>query len=128
MASDEKHSGPKDAAVPTAVVNEEKEAKEGYVLDAADYDANNLKLTDDGKTVLIPQPTDDPDDPLNWPRSKKLAIVLVMSTIAFLPEFGSATGIPAIVPQSMYVAASLLRTLSDNLGAANGISHRIPSS
>lgn len=85
----------------TAVVDEGKEAEEGYTLDAALYDDSNLKLADDSHTVLIPQPSDDPEDPLNWPRKKKLAIVLTMSTIAFLPEFGPAVGIPAIVLQSM---------------------------
>ena len=65
------------------------------------YEVDNLKLAEDGHTVLIPQPSDDPDDPLNWPKSKKLAILFTMSTIAFLPEFGSAVGIPAIVPQSL---------------------------
>jgi hypothetical protein len=25
-----------------------------------------LKTTQDGKTVLLPQPSDSPDDPLNW--------------------------------------------------------------
>lgn len=29
-------------------------------------DSGSLKTTTDGKTVLIPQPSDHPDDPLNW--------------------------------------------------------------
>lgn len=98
MASHEKNAGIEQAA---PVVNEEVEAREGYALNADLYDAADLKLAEDGKTVLIPQPSDDPDDPLNWPNKKKLAILFTMSTIAFLPEFGSAVGIPAIVPQSI---------------------------
>lgn len=100
--ADDKTPSVVDGAAPVArVVDEEKEAKEGYTLDATLYESDNLKLAGDGRTVLIPQPSDDPEDPLNWPRKKKLAILFTMSTIAFLPEFGSATGIPAIVPQSM---------------------------
>lgn len=41
---------------------------EGYVIDASlvgQKGFENLKLTKDGKTVLIPQPSDDPNDPLN---------------------------------------------------------------
>lgn len=83
------------------VVNEGIEAKEGYKLDVGLYESQGLKLAEDGKTVLIPQPSDDPEDPLNWPWKKKMTILFVMSTIAFLPEFGSAVGIPAIVPQTM---------------------------
>jgi len=48
-------------------VVEEIEAKEGYKLDAGLYDNQNLKLAADGHTVLIPQPSDSPEDPLNWP-------------------------------------------------------------
>lgn len=83
-----------------AAVDEEEEAKRGYVLDAAQYDGN-VKLASDGKTVLIPQPSDDPGEPLNWAQSKKIRILIIISTISFLPEFGSALGIPALVPQSM---------------------------
>lgn len=84
-------------------VDEANEAKKGYTLDVAFREGERLKVAEDGHTVLIPQPTDDPEDPLNWPRKKKLSILFTMSMIAFLPEFGSAAGIPAIVPQSVYV-------------------------
>ena len=101
MADYEKGVAASNSAPARPVVDEGKEANEGYALDAALHDAQNLKLANDGRTVLIPQPSDDPQDPLNWPARKKLAIVFTMSTIAFLPEFGSAVGIPAIVPQSL---------------------------
>lgn len=89
-----------DIHTPEAV-DERAEAKEGYKLNINLYESQGLKLADDGKTVLIPQPSDDPEDPLNWPWKKKITTLFVMSTIAFLPEFGSAVGIPAIVPQTM---------------------------
>lgn len=128
MADSEKATRSDNANVTTtALVNEEKEAEEGYALDAALYDTNNLKLADDGRTVLIPQPSDDPEDPLNWPRSKKLAIVLTISTIAFLPEFGSAVGIPAIVPQSMLVDLSPTGSISAFVLETSVRKHRQPS-
>lgn len=34
-------------------------------------DSESIKLAGDGRTVLIPQPSDDPDDPLNWSWKKK---------------------------------------------------------
>lgn len=101
MTEEENRPAMADARPTPPSIDGEKETQTGYTLDAARYDAQDLKLADDGHTVLIPQPSDDPDDPLNWPWRKKLWIVFTMSTIAFLPEFGSAVGIPAIVPQSM---------------------------
>ena len=37
--------------------------------------AKDVKLAKDGKTVLIPQPSDDPDDVLNWKAGKKLRVL-----------------------------------------------------
>lgn len=38
----------------------------------------NVKLAKDGRTVLIPQPSDDPDDPLNWSFTKKHMVLASM--------------------------------------------------
>lgn len=59
----------------------------------------NLKLASDGHTVLIPQPSSDPNDPLNWSWRKKHLMLAVISMTAFLGDFGSAAGIPLIVVQ-----------------------------
>lgn len=37
--------------------------KEGYVVDAADAAHANLKRAPDGHTILLPQPSGNPDDP-----------------------------------------------------------------
>ncbi|KAL8841168.1 MAG: hypothetical protein Q9170_001022 [Blastenia crenularia] len=63
-------------------------------------DATDLKTADDGHTILVPQPTDDPDDPLNWSRLRKHGLLLIISYTAFLPDSGSAIGAIALVPQS----------------------------
>jgi len=91
----------KPAGQATHAVDEVDDSNTGYKLDPTLYQRGDIKLAADGHTVLIPQPSDSPDDPLNWPPLKKMTIVIVMSTIAFLPEFGSAMGIPALIPQSM---------------------------
>ncbi|KAH7152563.1 hypothetical protein EDB81DRAFT_881531 [Dactylonectria macrodidyma] len=50
-------------ALPNAVQKET-----GLVLDTEGLDGQlSLKVASDGHTVLLPQPTDDPRDPLNWP-------------------------------------------------------------
>jgi hypothetical protein len=94
---------------------------EGYVLDAQAGNAStrNLKTTKDGKTILIPQPSDDPNDPLNWSQTKKNIILGVVSATgmflrsitpiyvqklshdaALLPDYGSATGAVTLIPQA----------------------------
>jgi hypothetical protein len=62
--------------------------EKGYAItvDAEkELDLSGLKLASDGKTVLIPQPSDDPNDPLNWSYGRKIAILLTVSATAFLP-------------------------------------------
>jgi hypothetical protein len=61
----------------------------------------NYQLANDGKTVLIPQPSSDPNDVLNWSWQKKHAILFVVAATAFLPDYGSATGAVTLIPQSL---------------------------
>ncbi|KAK7063372.1 MFS general substrate transporter [Favolaschia claudopus] len=44
---------------------------------------------------LIPQPSDDPEDPLNWSRSQKYIIVAIASLVAFFGTFALASSNPA---------------------------------
>ncbi|KAF7347037.1 MFS general substrate transporter [Mycena venus] len=44
---------------------------------------------------LIPQPSDDPEDPLNWGRGQKYIIVAIASLVAFLGTFALASSNPA---------------------------------
>lgn len=57
-------------------------------------------------TQLIPQPSDNPQDPLNWSWSKKHIILLVLSATAFLPDYGAATGASTQIPQAECVLPS----------------------
>ncbi|KZT19176.1 MFS general substrate transporter [Neolentinus lepideus HHB14362 ss-1] len=81
--------------------------KDGYVLDAKqaenEYHEQALKVARDGHTVLIPQPSDDPDDPLNWSTAKKHAILFIVGATALLPgqsDYGSATGAVTLLQQA----------------------------
>ena len=57
------------------------------------------------KTVFIasrrPQPSDSPDDPLNWSQWKKHILLFVISATAFLPDYGGAMGAVALIPQAV---------------------------
>lgn len=64
-------------------------------------EGQSLKTAPDGKTVLIPQPSSDPNDPLNWSSLKKHVILFVITFVAFTPDFGSTIGIVALLPQAV---------------------------
>jgi hypothetical protein len=82
----------------------EFQESEGYIIDIKTEDAANtlgLKVAKDRHTVLIPQPSDDSNDPLNWSWAKKHLILFVVSFASFLPDFGSATGAVLLIPQAL---------------------------
>lgn len=62
-------------------------------IDKVDTNAvASLKTTPDGQTVLIPQPTNDPEQPLNWSwgRKHKVLLLLVYCTlVSTLSQFTS---------------------------------------
>lgn len=66
----------------TAAVSQTHNDKEDYAEGHGDFQvtlipgAKDVKLAKDGKTVLIPQPSDDPDDVLNWKPGKKFRVLL----------------------------------------------------
>jgi hypothetical protein len=76
----------------------------GYIVDVsliADKTlVSRLKLAPDNRTILIPQPSEDPNDPLNWSWFKKHLTLIIISATAFLPDYGSATGAVALLPQA----------------------------
>ena len=77
---------------------------EGYIVDISLIQdkslVDRLKLAKDGRTILIPQPSDDPNDPLNWSWWKKHVTLIVISMTALLPDYGSATGAVTLIPQA----------------------------
>lgn len=79
---------------------EEVGEREGYVLnDVSLAHDRGLKTTADGQTILIPQPSDSPNDPLNWSSFRKHLILIIISCTALLPDYGSATGAVTLTPQ-----------------------------
>ena len=72
---------------------------EGYVVDL-ENGAETAKLASDGHTRLIPQPSDDPQDPLNWSWGKKHLLLFIVSLTALLPDALSATGAVTLIPQA----------------------------
>lgn len=88
----------------TIEIHEETEALEGYVVDPSRYPDNaaGLKTSAEG-LVLIPQPLDTEDDPLNWSPRRKWVIVAIIAYIAALADYTGGTAIITVIPQSKYV-------------------------
>lgn len=59
------------------------------------------KAPQDGE--LNPQPTSDPNDPLNWSVLKKHLFLFIISVVAFLPDYGSSTGAITNLVQPLYL-------------------------
>ena len=49
----------------------------------------------------MPQPANDPVDPLNWSKAKKATILLVVSFAGFLADFNAALGPSCIIAQGV---------------------------
>ena len=56
---------------------------------------------------LIPQPTPLKDDPLNWSKGRKWAVVIQAALLAFLGPFNSSLINPVLVPLSLYFKISV---------------------
>jgi MFS family permease len=68
--------------------------------------------------IRLPQPSDDPEDPLNWSWAKKHAILFTISAVAFLPDYGSSIGAVTLIPQSIQwhvTQDEMLRSLVGNV-------------
>ncbi|GAW23470.1 hypothetical protein ANO14919_130290 [Xylariales sp. No.14919] len=73
----------------------------GYEVDVDSAEGDDtVKLAEDGRTRLIPQPSEDPADPLNWRQRKKNLILFIVAFAALLPDYGSATGAVTLIPQA----------------------------
>jgi hypothetical protein len=63
-------------------------------------DSHRYKSKEKSDIVLVPQPTDDPNDPLNWPYYKKIGAMVAVSSMAIMPSWviaGGAVGIPQVI-------------------------------
>jgi hypothetical protein len=88
-------------------VQDIKEEKASHTIDIDEDNAPStpdLKVHHDGSTILVPQPTSDPNDPLNWSWMKKHLFLMIISIIAFLPDYGSSTGAITNLVQPSYVS------------------------
>jgi hypothetical protein len=74
---------------------------DGASLEMQKHERTGLKTAPDGSTILIPQPSDNPEDPLNWDSFTKHAVLGVVIACSFLPDYGSVTGAVTLHLQAM---------------------------
>lgn len=92
-ATDAEKGAAAATAKDTAIVSTDDAAStsgysEGGDLQVLRKEGDHVKTAQDGVTVLIPQPSDDPADPLNWSPAKKnrvLASVILASVVCQSP-------------------------------------------
>ncbi|KAF4548075.1 Polyamine transporter-like protein 1 [Elsinoe fawcettii] len=71
-----------------------------YVRANEGSDGESLQLAPDGKTLLLPQPTKDPNDPLNWSWTRKHLILFTVAWCACCADWTGASGPVVIFPQA----------------------------
>jgi hypothetical protein len=71
-------------------------------------DTKELRTTKDGKTVLIPQPSDNLADPLNWSWSKKHQVLVALTFSALLTDWGMTWGTVLFEAQAMTWGMSIV--------------------
>ncbi|RMZ90129.1 hypothetical protein DV736_g2652, partial [Chaetothyriales sp. CBS 134916] len=91
--------------VPGTVNVYEQAQRSAELLESAQH----LKTTADGQKILIPQPTDDPNDPLTWPLWKRDAILAALCLVAVLSTVAS----PLLAADSTTLAILFATTFND---------------
>jgi hypothetical protein len=64
--------------------------------------SHSLKSKENSDIVLFPQPTDDPNDPLNWPRWKKNLALVTASYLSMAAGWyigGLGPGVPLLIAE-----------------------------
>ncbi|GAA6063018.1 hypothetical protein JCM10212_001797 [Sporobolomyces blumeae] len=99
---EEKHSVVDEQVGAQILKTASEVEKEGgnLLMEVEDAAALGLKTAEDGKTLLVPQPSDDPNDPLNWSSVKKGLMLAILALGAFGSDFQSGAGIPLLESQA----------------------------
>ncbi|KAG8679365.1 hypothetical protein FRC08_017022, partial [Ceratobasidium sp. 394] len=97
------HDGQGHNASDHRLVVDIKEAEKEYGSEVAAA----LKTTEDGMTILWPQPRDDPHDPLNWSDFKKRYTLVIISLATIIPDFCSSIGIASLFPLSVQFSTTV---------------------
>lgn len=76
---------------------------------AQDASRSRLKYDKTGKILLVPQPSDDPNDPLNWPLWRRDLIIGILSVLSVI----AATLSPLLAANTVSLAIEFKRSFTD---------------
>ena len=110
------HSNTTDEAHQT--VDTERSASKGGTYFVKEREGTNLKTAKDGVTVLIPQPSDDPLDPLNWSWGRKHKVLLALLLPSLLTDWGMTWGTTLFEAQAVtwhMAVADVARSVSGGI-------------
>ncbi|KAL6250758.1 hypothetical protein RBB50_003061 [Rhinocladiella similis] len=91
--------------VPGTVYVYESEQRHADLLESA----RHLKRDKTGRIILVPQPSNDPNDPLNWPLWQRDFILGILCFVSCL----ATTASPLLAADSVTVALIFKRTFQD---------------
>ncbi|KAL2418100.1 hypothetical protein ABEF95_000506 [Exophiala dermatitidis] len=91
--------------VPGTVYVYEADQRQAELLEAA----HNLKRDKEGRRILVPQPSNDPNDPLNWPLWQRDFILGILCFVSCL----ATTASPLLAADSVTLAIDFGRTFQD---------------
>ncbi|KAF2850980.1 MFS transporter-like protein [Plenodomus tracheiphilus IPT5] len=94
------------AHVPGTVTINEEQNEQAVVASSA------LKrgTGKDANVILVPQPSEDPNDPLNWPYAKKMTIMII---VAYGSVLYAAVLSPLLSPALVIIATEYGKSVSD---------------
>ncbi|ANB12020.1 hypothetical protein AWJ20_252 [Sugiyamaella lignohabitans] len=75
------------------------------------HDVGHIHFAKKGNTVLIPQPDNNPNDPLNWSKPWKYSILIGSSLLSFIHQIGGLS----IAPQVPFYVEEFNRSADDVL-------------
>ncbi|KAK6376596.1 uncharacterized protein PV06_05868 [Exophiala oligosperma] len=91
--------------VPGTVYVYESEQRHADLLETA----RHLKRDKTGRIILVPQPSNDPNDPLNWPLWQRDCILGILCFVSCL----ATTASPLLAADSVTIALIFKRTFQD---------------
>ncbi|KAK5076937.1 hypothetical protein LTR64_005583 [Lithohypha guttulata] len=105
-ASDTSTPPPEKSEATQPVDLERLGEQHGYALDETvlkqqlGLPADAVLKKDSTGRVLIPQPSDDPRDPLNWSVLQKRLVLVMLAVASFTCDYSAATGASALLAQA----------------------------
>lgn len=105
-----------DLVVSQSVIPEK--GMDSVQIEAMKAEIGPQKTTKNGKTILIPQPSDDPEDPLNWSWKKKHMVLATVSFAALLTDWGIAWG-TTVFPQQAETWGMTVPAVANSVSGAN---------